>query len=81
MFGLMQQETLADKLFCPSVNSSEIEASLKDAGLYHLLEIVRVGSTSEKEAAKLELKKESWMNKFVDIQSLMNVAYRLACKN
>jgi hypothetical protein len=40
--------------------SSSIEASLKDAALYQLLamvDILRVGSTREKEIAKLELKK------------------------
>lgn len=40
--------------------SSAIEASLKDATLYELLamvDVLRVGSTREKEIAKLELKK------------------------
>lgn len=40
--------------------NSAIEASLKDAKLYELLamvDVLRVGSTREKEAAKLELKK------------------------
>lgn len=40
--------------------SSAIEASLKDASLYELLamvDVLRVGSTREKEIAKLELKK------------------------